>query len=228
MNKILTLLVALAFATTAFAQQELDLPSFDEIALRTSATVYLTQGSPQKVTVEGDEDDLEELEIEVNGDRLEIKRKGSDSWFNWGSSGDITVYVTVPKIDGISVSGSGKIIGENKINAGDLDLSVSGSGKMELDTENEFTDISISGSGSVYLKGQTAEVEMSISGSGRIRGEDFKAKVVKAKISGSGSCEIHAVEEIDARISGSGSIYYTGSPDKVNSSTSGSGRVKKM
>lgn len=228
MNKILTLFVALIMATTTYAQKELDLASFDELALRTSATVYLTQGSPQRVAVEGDEDDLEELEIEVNGDRLEIKRKSSSSWFSWGGSSNITVYVTVPKLEGVSVSGSGKVIGKNKFNADKLDLSVSGSGKMELDTDNEYTDISISGSGGIYLKGQTSEVELSISGSGRVRGEDFKAKIVKAKISGSGSCEIYAEEEIDARISGSGSIYYKGSPDKVNSSTSGSGRVKKM
>jgi hypothetical protein len=35
-------------------------------------------------------------------------------------------------------------------------------------------------------------------------------------------------DQLDAKISGSGSVYYKGDPDKVISNVSGSGRVKKL
>jgi hypothetical protein len=40
--------------------------------------------------------------------------------------------------------------------------------------------------------------------------------------------EINVKNELDAVISGSGSVSYKGNPNKVNSHSSGSGKVSKM
>ena len=42
----------------------------------------------------------------------------------------VTVYITMPKINGLAVSGSGKAEIKNPVRAENLDLSVSGSGKL--------------------------------------------------------------------------------------------------
>ncbi|MDX1629766.1 MAG: head GIN domain-containing protein [Fulvivirga sp.] len=212
---------------TAFSQQEIKVDNFSEISLNTSATVYLTHGNTQKVEVEGDEDDIENLEIFVRGKDLIIRNKRTSGWFSWGRN-DVTIYITTPKVNGLSVSGSGDLISKNKLNSEDLTLSVSGSGHIEIEVDAKTTTVSISGSGKVYLKGNTNQMRASISGSGKIKGEDFVTGSFNASISGSGSCEIHVEESLDARISGSGSVYYKGSPNHVNSRTSGSGKVKKM
>lgn len=232
----------------AFQRETRDLPPFTKISLSVTADVYLTQGAIQKVDVEGNEEDLDDLVLEVEGNKLIIKSKNHGKIFgNWSSWDDVNIYITIPTIEGITVAGSGSITGRSKIIAEDLDLSISGSGNIELDIEAEDVDADITGSGDMDLKVQTHQLNcritgsgdievggtgksigLKITGSGDIDASGFEAEECIATITGSGSCEVHATRRIDANISGSGDIRYKGNPDHVNSRTSGSGHAVKM
>lgn len=228
MKNILVILFLISTSATIFAQKTIDVSDFSGVSLKTSADVYITPGNTFKVTVEGDEETLEDTDIYVRGGMLIIDNKDNNfSWFG-NRNRDLEVMITMPKLEEVSVSGSGNLVTKGKFSSERLELNVSGSGDLEIEADARQTEASISGSGKIYIKGSTDRLDMSISGSGRIRGEDFKAKTCYAKISGSGSCEIYVEEEIDAKISGSGSIYYDGNPQRVNSHSSGSGKVRKM
>jgi hypothetical protein len=54
----------------------------------------------------------------------------------------------------------------------------------------------------------------------------MEADHYSVKISGSGKCKINVGDSLEANISGSGSVYYKGDPDKIRSNVSGSGKVK--
>jgi len=225
MKSLLTGLLILV-TTIGYSQKSFDVSGFDKISLSSSFKAYVNIGSEFEVTAEGDEDDLEDLEVYVKNDRLIIKRKDGWGW-NWGGA-NITMNITLPEIEGLSVSGSGSLVVNDKFDADDLELAVSGSGKMELNTDARVVEASISGSGKIYATGTSEEIDIRISGSGDFRGEDLKVAHCEARISGSGSCEIYATESIDAKISGSGSVRYGGDPKKVNSHSSGSGKVRKI
>jgi hypothetical protein len=47
-------------------------------------------------------------------------------------------------------------------------------------------------------------------------------------ISGSGDASINASNKIDASVSGSGDIHYTGAAKNISSSKSGSGDISRM
>ncbi len=190
--------------------------------------MYITQGGTQRVELKGRQETLDKIRTEVRNGRLIIKNQDSGSWFGWKNIGSFDVYITVRELEKIHVAGSGRIYGENTIKTREMELDVSGAGKMTLELDASYVDASISGSGNMKVKGETKDLEVRISGSGAIYAEDLVSENCEARISGSGRCEINVSESIDARISGSGSIYYRGNPDKVNSSTSGSGRVKRM
>ncbi|WP_190300307.1 head GIN domain-containing protein [Rufibacter hautae] len=213
---------------TAFDEQTRNLPAFHEIGLAYPANVILRQGGTQSVKVEGDKDQLADLETEVKNGRLSIKRKDEDRNWNWSSSGNdrVTIYITVPQVDHLAVSGSGKIKGEGTFKAKSLDLAVSGSGGIQLNANVENLSSRISGSGSVELKGEGQESTISVSGSGSMKGYEFKTNSAQVSISGSGSCEINATSSLKSSISGSGRVSYEGSPS-VDSRVSGSGTVKK-
>lgn len=224
----LTLFLLAATISFSQAQKTINASDFSEISLKTSATVYVTQGNEYKVTIDGDEEDLEEMDVHVRGNTLVIDSDDDWSWFG-NNRGDVTVEIITPKVEGISVSGSGKLYGKNTFKTNELDLSVSGSGKMEIESEvSSRTTTSISGSGKIRLAGSSSEMRATISGSGKIDAEDFKVKSCNVHISGSGSGTVYVEESLDAKISGSGSVYYGGNPTHVDSHTSGSGRVKKM
>jgi hypothetical protein len=248
MKTLLTLLLAMVVAFGATAQKRtIDVGAFTEIGFATGGTLYLTQGNENKVEVECPDDLFEKLDLTVKGEKLVIGQ--ADSWKNWKGidTSKLKVYVTAKSIKGVSVSGSGTLIGKNEIktsalvlkvsgsgnmtlqaNSTSVETVISGSGKIDLNTRTESLSCTISGSGRITAKGEAAATKLTISGSGSVKGEELTTKSCGVTISGSGSCYINTTEELEARISGSGIVYYSGSPDRVIANSSGSGKIKKI
>ncbi len=198
---------------------------FTEIELSVAANLYLKQGNEHSLVLEGDEDELEEIETQVQGETLKIKHKKP---FHFGSSKRITIYVTMKEIEELSVGGSGKIEAATPIQSEDLELNVSGSGDINIDElEASEVESSISGSGDIRLAGnkQVNTLDCNISGSGELHASGLKVGSAELSLSGSGGCKVYVTDELDVDISGSGKVRYKGEP-LVNASISGSGRVE--
>lgn len=270
MKKLNLLALTLLFSATILMAQNREVrnvDNFTRISFGFPGKLYLKQGSPQKVEIEGDREVLEEIETEVSDGRLKIGRPGK--WFDRNSDDKrITVYITVPNIEAVSVSGSGSVIGQSKIRTNDLSLAVSGSGSMSLDAEangnvkadvsgsgdiklgghfesfesdvsgsgrvnlaatiDKGADFEISGSGKIEASGSADMVDASISGSGKVLAAELETNRCDVRITGSGDVEINVKDELDANITGSGSVSYRGNPKKVNTHSAGSGKVRKI
>ncbi len=272
MKKILITYLAVFFALTlAFAQtkESRKVDTFTRIAFRVPGKLYLKQGPEQKIEIEGNKEILEKIETTVSGGRLSIGRE-NENWkmWNWDNDDKIVVYVTVKDLEGLSVSGSGDLIGESKFKTNDLDLNVSGSGSLVLEadangaigadvsgsgridfkgtcrdlesrvsgsgkvnlglTASNKVEVGVSGSGKIMANGTAKEIRANISGSGEVLAADLQVEACNIRISGSGDVEVNVKSDLDATISGSGSVSYRGNPSHVNSHASGSGKVRKM
>jgi hypothetical protein len=166
-----------------------DVSPFSSINLAISADVYLTQGAVQKVEIEGDKGSLQEIETSVSDETLKIKTK---DYFH-GNFGKISIYITVPEIHTLSVSGSGDITAQSSVKTNELDLNVSGSGSIHFkELSARELSATITGSGDIDLASGQAETETDvvITGSGSFSGEGFVAQEVVVTITGSGSAKV--------------------------------------
>src|SRR5659263_106041 len=229
MKKILFLAtLILLFTTVSQAQttysETRNLSGFSKIDFAVAGEVFITLGNDYSVVIKGDKDYLKEVETNVSGDDLIIKK---DKWFDFINE-KVIVEITMPALDGIRVSGSGKVVINDPLRGKELNMSVSGSGKIVLkEITLDKVECHISGSGSLYIEGPgtVRDLGMSISGSGSLKGEGVTVSRLDARISGSGNCDCNVTELLKASISGSGSIYYSGNP-KIDASISGSGKVQ--
>jgi len=225
---LVILIVGFFVANPVLAKEETrDLPAFTKISLRISGKVYLEQGSTQSVRIVAEDETLEEIITEVKDRTLSIKFPNTNMFRNW-NPGKIEIFITVPGIDALTVSGSGDIISK-EIKSRILDLAVSGSGNIDIEElTSEQVSAAISGSGNISVSGSGVanELKARISGSGNINASGFEAEHVDVQTSGSGNCSVISNGEIKARISGSGNVNYSGNP-AIDSSVSGSGKVKK-
>lgn len=228
MKKVLiTLLAGILVSSLSYSQtkKNIDVDDFSSVSFGVSGKLILEQGKNFKVVLEGDEDLLEAISVKVNDGRLVIKKP------NWRIARNmkLTAYVTMPDIEGVSVSGSGSVINKGSIECDEVSLNVSGSGSIRFDGFSaDEVDMGISGSGSVSIEGAGASfADISISGSGRVSAADFKVNKAEVGISGSGGCKLWVEDALEARISGSGSVYIKGDPN-IDSRSSGSGKVRKL
>lgn len=228
---ILTLLMSGIFMTTSVKaeEQNRDVSSFSAISLRIPGNLYLKQGSSQSIKIEAKESVIDDIITEVSGNKLIIRFPNKTIFQRNFNPGKIEIYVTVPDVNELAVSGSGDIIAD-ELESRILDLAISGSGNITIsDLSSKKVKGSVSGSGNINIEGSGVadELTFSISGSGNCNASGFEAQSVIVNTSGSGNCNVMSNGSVRARIAGSGSVYYKGDAS-VDASVAGSGRVKEM
>lgn len=196
-----------------------DLPRFSKIRLEIPAYVHLSQGDFGAVTIEGKEDIIDLIELDVQSDAwdIEFDRCTRDI-------GRIDIYITLPEIKRIIVEGSGDVIGENFMTTHSLELVLTGSGGMDLGVDVKFLDTRIEGSGDIYLEGTGEYNDTRIIGSGDVLAFGLITRQSDIEIIGSGDVQIFVEEYLKVLIEGSGDVYYKGHPE-LNLSLYGSGSV---
>jgi len=203
-----------------------DVKDFDEVSFSVSGEIHITIGNEFKVVLEGNKDYINEIETEVRGHNLEIKRK--DHWIDFENE-KVNAYVTLPAIKALSIAGSAKGFFDDPLKSDRFDLSIAGSGKVYLkDVELNYFESSVAGSGTVDIsgKGTIKEADLSINGSGTYLVNEVSIETMKISIAGSGKCECNVTGTIKGSIAGSGRIIYSGNP-KIDASVFGSGHIMK-
>ncbi len=231
--KQIPLLFTLFLSTAVMGQmvsEERPVSGFDEIVLSGSGEVILTQDAVERLTIEAEKDVLPYLDTEVRGRTLYLGKKKHNwkrgHWFDGHEK--IKYYVSMKTIHGISISGSGSINSQN-IDTDRIEIAISGSGDIDVKAiRSDKIDLRISGSGDCQLAGNVDDQDVIISGSGSYLAPELISQSTKISISGSGKATVQVEEELDVRISGSGSIRYSGNPQDLSLTSSGSGRVKKI
>lgn len=188
-----------------------------------SMDVEIMEGETS-VKVTADENLQEYIKVENEGGALAIRMQDHINFF---SDNDIKVYISTPKIEELTIAGSGNINGKSKFVLTDkMSFTASGSGDIAMELNAPEVSAKISGSGNIDLKGETKEIKVSIAGSGNFNGKDLKSENAEVSIAGSGDATIFADVNLSAKIAGSGSIEYSGNA-AVTQKIAGSGTVTK-
>jgi hypothetical protein len=86
--------------------------------------------------------------------------------------------------------------------------------------------VSLDGVGSIEIAGNIDVLELNLDGVGSFNGAELRAKQAIVRNKGVGSAVVNVSEQLDATVSGIGSIEYIGSP-QVKESVKGMGAIKK-
>jgi len=199
---------------------------FDRVSLRGSDDVVVRVGAAESVVATGPEDVLEKLKVEVVNGELRVGRERSIWNLDWSSDRKPAVItVTVPRLCGASVAGSGDMKVDN-VNVPSFDGSIAGSGNLAIASlRADAATLSIAGSGDASVSGQARSLDVSIAGSGNLAAQGLRAERAKISIAGSGDVRAHVSGEADVSIVGSGDVVLGGNP-RCRTSKMGSGEVR--
>lgn len=236
-NTKMALLAATAVSFSSFGGSAIaetvsitpDLKDFNRVELRIPADVDITVGEDFSITVSGDEEMIEEIEVIVRRGRLILKRKNEDDrrFFNWKSEGEMEAVITMPTIEGMEINGAGDTIIRG-VDSHELELSINGSGNLEVSGKSNSLDVSINGSGDIDMEEVAGgDIQASINGSGDIDIAGGTCQSIEIEINGSGNVDARQVEcqDADVDVSGSGdSIVYAS--NQIVFDSQGSGEVE--
>jgi hypothetical protein len=176
--------------------------SFTSIDASGAFDVEVVCQKEPSLEIEGDDNLLPLVKTEVQGSTLSIKpEKG------FSVKRPIRVRISVPNIENISSSGASSF--------------------RVIDVKNEKMKVDASGASSFDIAGETVALDLDLSGATKIDTERLRAERVRISLSGAGKAKVFASEELDADVSGAGSVTYAGNPKKVNKKVSGVGSVSK-
>ena len=195
---------------------------YNVISVGGSFDVVLVKGKEGKITIEGEENLMKYIITEVSGDKLKIKFKKNT---NIRTTRKLVVTVPYQDLEKVSIGGSGSIRSKGTLKADKFTISVAGSGNINLKVDANIVKSSIAGSGDINVSGSATDFNCSIAGSGNINAYGLKVVATSARITGSGNIKTTASDSVDAKVVGSGNIYYKGKATHIKSKSIGSGDI---
>lgn len=169
-------IVALLLATEVFdrssdalvgsgvaATDERDVDPFRGIELAGGTELTIQLGAPRSVLVSADDNLLDRVTTRVDGEELVVGTEGS-----FTTTSPMAVRVTIPSLDSLELSGSGAVVADG-IRGSALSVVLSGSGLVRASGRVRVLDVTLSGSGNVELgELATTDARAELGGSGRI------------------------------------------------------------
>ncbi|MBL8270408.1 GIN domain-containing protein [Steroidobacter sp.] len=181
--------------------------SFDSIDMDGAAKIEIAIGEPVSVQIHGHEGVVSRLETEVRGDTLHIKTRKRD-WVIGNSNSRLTVNITVPRLESLELQG-GNDVSVTGLHGGDTQIKAAGAANIVADGNLEKLQVRMTGAGHADLS-KLAVMDASVT------------------VDGVGSVLVNARDSLDATMNGVGAIFYSGTPQRVNTRMNGLGTIAQQ
>lgn len=178
--------------------------TFDGLSISGIFKVIYTQGEPQSVKIETDENLMGKVITEVHGSVLEIGTKGSIN-----NPTRMIAYITSKDLKSLGMSGATKFTATNKIVTSKLNIDLSGVANATLNANVPNVTCSLSGTAKLDLEGSGNQISADLSGTAKLQASNFVIQDAKVDASGVGSATINATKTLSLSASGASKIKYT-------------------
>ncbi|HEX8641405.1 MAG TPA: head GIN domain-containing protein [Allosphingosinicella sp.] len=176
---------------------------FAKIEVEGPSALEVRVGPEESVEVEADDNLLDLITTDVDGDRLRVGTRGS-----FRTHRTPTVRVTLRELDRVSLRGSG-----------DAHISNIASDRLEL---------VLLGSGDLHAQGRARAVESDLYGSGNMDLAALSAPIIEASLYGTGEIRVHATRTLSAAVFGTGRIAVSGNPRFLRRDVFGPGSIASI
>jgi FlaG/FlaF family flagellin (archaellin) len=190
-----------------YVSRDYNTASFNALSISGDAEVYITNDATRSVRIEGQNNILNALNVEVKGQTLTI---GEDNCFRDASR--LKVYISTPTLIGLTSAGYVNVTSADTFTENVFSVVLSGSGSMNFNYNVQEFNASISGSGDISASGTATKQYFISSGDGDFNCFNLVGEDVDINVSGTANLEVHATKTLNIDVSGTANIYYKGNP----------------
>lgn len=226
-----SMLILIAFSSCVFmgpsikgngnvVEQNRKTRDFSKIEVSRGMNVYISQGETHKIVVKADENLLDAIETENEGDVLIIRATQ-----NIRSATSKKVFITVPNLEEIEASSGSNIYSETKLVFRDLTVSTSSGSNVKLEINSEKSEFSSSSGSNINLQGTTTSFKAKSSSGSNIKAEELTAENCDTEASSGSNIWITAKNDFSGDVSSGANIFVYGNPKNSNIEKSSGGNV---
>jgi hypothetical protein len=181
--------------------QKRQVSPFTSISTEGAFEIQVTCQKDPSLEIEGDDNVLELVTADVSGNVLRLRNTKS-----YSASEPVRIKITVPNLEGLSVSGAGWI--EIK------------------DVKNDKFEIDSNGAPNITVAGNTSVIDIDSNGAGKIDTHNLRASRGVVDSKGVSRIDLDVKDQLDITVSGPSFVTYRGDP-VVNKTIHGPGKVEK-
>ena len=185
--------------------QTRNVATFDGLNVSGIFKVIFTQGEPQSVKIETDDNLMDKVVTEVHNGVLEISTKGN----HINNPTRMVAYITAKTLTSLKMSGVSKLTATNKLVAPKLKIDLSGASNVTLSANISNVNCNLSGTAKFDIEGSGDQLTADLSGTAKLTASKFEIKDAKVDASGVGSASINATKSVSLDASGVSKINYT-------------------
>ncbi|GAB2963234.1 head GIN domain-containing protein [Hymenobacter coalescens] len=184
---------------------------FERIEASGTVTVVVQPGPVAAVAVQADPAVLARIHTDVAGGTLKIYRDGGHK-VHWPSNQNlrIFVYVTCPRLTGVTVTGASELKSTGSFTADDFSIRASGASDVTLQLTAKTLTASASGASDIRLTGRVERQQVQVSGASDYRAYALQSQQADVQASGASDAFVYVDGELTARRSGASDVHYKG------------------
>ena len=225
------------------ATRQYDYAGFTDLRVDSAFHAEVTRGDSFAVSVTVDDNIVEHLRVEVDGDTLHIGLKPGYDYVD----ATLSATVTMPSLTALEVSGAAKAdasgfdagdpldlqaSGDGSValsgaRAGDVTVDVSGAADVSGELEAKQLGGTVSGAGELTLTGSAGALALEASGAGKLELGDMPAEVADLQLSGGAAATVRVTGTLSVEASGGAKLDYYGSPTLGSMDVSGGAEVNR-
>ncbi|GAB3989323.1 hypothetical protein GCM10028807_13980 [Spirosoma daeguense] len=187
--------------------RQFNVSEFSKVDVSGAFVVRFRKGDTYKVVADGREDDMSDMDVRVNGSKLEVKFDRRGGIFDWNNRKRIGLTITVPKaIEELDMSGASKasLTGFERYNK--LSVSMSGACRTVFDGDVDKLNLDLSGASNVVLRGRANQLDAELSGACKLEATSMSIDKASVDAKGASHADLGHVGTLDSETSGASKV----------------------
>jgi hypothetical protein len=191
--------------------------------------LIVAQGESEGLSITTDDNILEKIETDVDGDELEIsyERSGFTTLSRIHPTEEIRFELTVRELARIEIDGSASVELDG-LQGDRLELVINGAGDAFLrGLRLDELAVTVNGASTVDVAGTVDRQEIELNGSVNFRAANLASREAVVEVNGDADATVRVSERLEVTIDGRGLVEYIGDPD-VTQQISGAGELRPI
>lgn len=183
---------------------------FDQLEINGNLSLVIRQSERFSVAVEGDEADVEDLQLEQDGDRLTVGWKRN--WNNFTHE-PVIIYVNLPDLRKLELNG-GANSRTGRLTGSRLRVELNGASALQLDADYDEIELDMSGAAEAYMEGRATRLDADLNGASELNAYDLTTRESDFELSGASEAEVRVRDRLKVDASGGSVLRYKGDPSR--------------